>query len=182
MKCKEILVVCSLILVTTGLNAQVKFSSIGASLGTGTIQGNSTSVSALSGSVSTDFKLWFSDAVSFRLGYAHARMAEYFLPENRTNKYYPFFNFYTLKGVIYQPLYKKLFIEEAAGILVLNDRTFGDTNVWEFGGTFSLLAGLDFRDPEMKGFTLGLSTSYGVTLTSTNASYSIFSVNAQYYF
>ncbi|MBI3125233.1 MAG: hypothetical protein HYZ10_12590 [Ignavibacteriales bacterium] len=172
-----------LLVAITSINfAQIKFTSVGASFGIGTIQGNSTSVSALSGSISTDFKLWFSDVVSFRLGYTHARMTEYFLPENRTNKYYPFFNFYTLKGVIYQPLYKKLFIEEAAGILVLNDRTFGDTNIWEFGGTFSLLAGLDFRDLEMKGITVGLSTGYGVTLTSTNASYSFFSLNAQYYF
>ena len=171
-----------IIATATISSAQIKFSSVGASFGTGIIQGNSPSVSALSGSVSTDFKLWVSDVVSFRLGYAHARMTEYFLPESRTNKYYPFFNYYTLKGVIYQPLYKKLFIEEAAGILVLNDRTFGDTNVWEFGGTFSLLAGLDFRDLEMKGITVGLSTTYGVTLTSTNASYSFFSLNAQYYF
>ena len=180
---KKTLRIFIILVAITSINfAQIKFSSVGASFGTGTIQGNSTSVSALSGSISTDFKLWFSDVVSFRLGYTHARMTEYFLPENRTNKYYPFFNFYTLKGVIYQPLYKKLFIEEAAGILVLNDRTFGDTNVWEFGGTFSLLAGLDFRDLEMKGITVGLSTSYGVTLTSTNASYSFFSLNAQYYF
>lgn len=179
---KTLVIILLALLFGTNAYAQIKFTGAGTSLGIGSIQGNSTSVSALSGSVTTDFKLWFSDAVSFRLGYAHARMTEYFLPENRTNKYYPFFNFYTLKGVIYQPLYKKLFIEETAGILVLNDRTFGDTNVWEFGGTFSLLAGLDFRDLDMKGFTLGLSTSYGVTLTSTNASYSIFSINAQYYF
>lgn len=162
--------------------AQIKFTNVGASLGTGSIQGNSPSVSVLSGSLSTDFKLWFSDVVSFRLGYSHARMAEYFLPENRTNKYYPFFNFYTLKGVIYQPLFKKLFIEEAAGILVLNDRTFGDTNVWEFGGTFSFLAGLDFRDEELKGITVGVSTSYGVTINSTTAGYSIFTLNTFYYF
>ncbi len=162
--------------------SQVKFTSVGASFGTGSIHGNSPSVSALSGSLSTDFKLWFSEVVSFRLGYTHARMTEYFLPENRTNKYYPFLNYYTLKGVIYQPLYKKLFIEETAGILVLNDRTFGDTNIWEFGGTFSLLAGLDFRDLEMKGITVGLSTSYGVTINSTTAGYSIFSIKAQYYF
>ncbi|KAF0151925.1 MAG: hypothetical protein FD143_1535 [Ignavibacteria bacterium] len=162
--------------------AQIKFTNVGASLGTGSIHGNSPSVSALSGSLSTDFRLRFSEVVSFRLSYSHSRMTDYFLPENRTNKYYPFLNYYTLKAVIYQPLFKKLFIEESAGILILNDRTFVDTNVWGFGGTFSLLAGLDFRDLDTKGFIVGLSTSYGITISSTSAGYSTFEIAAKYHF
>jgi len=162
--------------------AQIKYTNIGASLGIGSIHGNSPNVSALSGSLSTDFKLWFSDVVSFRLGYTHTRMSDYFLPENTTNKYYPFLNFYTLKGVIYQPLFKKLFIEETAGILILNDRTFVDTNVWVFGGTFSFLVGLDFRYEELKGITIGLSTSYGITINATTAGFSIFALEGKYYF
>ncbi len=171
-----------LFLLSLNIFAQIKFTNIGASLGTGSIKGNSPSVSSLSGSISSDFKLWFSDAVSFRAGFSHARMSDYFLPENRTNKYYPFLNYYTLKGVIYQPLFKRLFIEEAVGILILNDRTFVDTNIWGFGGTFSLLAGLDFRDIDLYGFTIGVSTSYGVTINSTSAGYSIFAIEAMYYF
>ncbi|MEW6652934.1 MAG: hypothetical protein AB1394_05620 [Bacteroidota bacterium] len=162
--------------------AQIQFTNAGASIGTGSIHGNSPSISALSGSISTDFKLWFSNVVSFRLSYTHARMIDYFLPENRANKYYPFLNYYSLKGVIYQPLFKKLFIEESAGIIILNDRTFVDTNVWAFGGTFSFLAGLDFRDLDMNGFTVGLSTSYGITISSTSAGYSIFALKGSYYF
>lgn len=171
----------SFLLASTSL-AQIKITNIGASIGTGSIKGNSPNVSALSGSISSDFKLWFSDAVSFRAGFSHARMSDYFLPENRNNKYYPFLNYYTLKCVIYQPLFKKLYLEETAGILLLNDRTFVDTNVWEFGGTFSLLAGLDFRDIDLKGFTIGISINYGVTVNSTSAGYSNFAFNLNYYF
>jgi hypothetical protein len=177
---KQILLL--MVLSSSLIFPQVKFTGVGASLGTGSIHGNSTSVSALSGSISTDFKLWFSDIVSFRLDYTHARMADYFLPGSRTFRYFPFFNFYTLKGLISQPLYKKFYIEEAAGILLLNDRTFSDTNLWEFGGTFSLVAGLDLRGFDTKGFTIGLITSYGITINSTTAGYSIFALNANYYF
>jgi hypothetical protein len=170
------------IICVTLLPAQIKFTSVGGGLGLGTIQGNSTSVSAACGSINTDFKLWFSNAVSFRFEYTHARQTEYFLPENRDGKYYPFMNIYNLRAGIQQPLSPLFYIEETAGLLALNDRTFGDINLWDFGGMFSLLGGVNLRNNERKGFVVGLSFEYGITINQTTANFSFIKLQTQYYF
>jgi hypothetical protein len=71
-------------------------------------------------------------------------------------------------------------MEEGAGIIYLNDRTFSDTNVWEPGVTFSVLGGIDFTDGFTKGIKIGLGLDYGITFTKTNASFSIINLQMQY--
>lgn len=179
---KLIKILALFILLVTSSHAQIKFISTGGGFGLGSIQGNSPSVSALSASISTDFKLWFSNIVAFRFEYMHARQTEFFLPENREGKYYPFMNIYNLRAGIQQPLSSTFYLEETAGLLALNDRTFLDTNVWDFGGMFSLLGGLNFRNNENKGLVLGLSFDYGVTINNTTANFSFLKLQTQYYF
>lgn len=171
-----------LLIFYSAASAQIKFVSIGGGLGLGSIQGNSTSVSSFGGSINTDFKLWFSNAVTFRFEYSHARDVNYFLPENRTGKFYPFMNIYNLRAGIQQPISSTLFLEESAGLLTLNDRTFPDINVWDFGGIFSLAGGINFRNIEKKGLTVTLCVDYGFTINKTAANFSIIKIQAQYYF
>ena len=172
----------SFLICCSTIFAQIKFTSVGGGLGLGSIQGNSTSVSAFGGSINSEFKLWFSNAVSFRLEYEHLRNVDYYLPENRTGKFYPFMNIYNLRAGIQQPLSSTFFIEESAGLLILNDRTFPDVNVWDFGGIFSLAGGINFRNLEKKGLTISLCLDYGFTINQTAANFSVVKIQGQYYF
>lgn len=168
------------LLLTVSLQAQFQINGAGISAGIGQISGNSAPVTSLAGNLFFDFSLWFSNYVEFRTGILYARKIEYFLPENREGRYYPFIKSFSLKGVIQQKISGNFFMEEGAGIIYLNDRTFSDTNVWEPGVTFSVLGGIDFTDGFSSGVKLGLGLDYGITFTKTNASFSIINLQMQY--
>lgn len=176
------LLVVLIFFLSANIFAQITFKSVNAGLSIGAIYGNSPSITSFGGKISTDFNLWFSDEITFQAGFEHARRVEYFLPENRTNKDYPFVNYYFLKASIKQPFYKKLFLEEGIGLIVLNDRTYSDTNIWEYGGMFSLACGIDFRENIDSGFTLSAGINYGITINSTSAGFSLISFQTNYYF
>lgn len=109
-------------------------------------------------------------------------MVEKFLPENRTGRYYPFLKIFSIKGFIRQDFFFPFYLEEGAGFIYLNDRTFSDVNVWEIGIGFSALAGYDFRKINTNGFSLGLGIDYGITFTQTTANYFLVFLQTQYYF
>ncbi|MEK6552422.1 MAG: hypothetical protein AABZ54_03110, partial [Bacteroidota bacterium] len=111
-----------------------------------------------------------------------SQMVEKFLPENRSGKYYPFIKIYSLKGFFRQTFPSQFYLEEGAGFIYLNDRTFSDVNIWEVGVGFSALAGYDFRRNDLNGFSLGLGVDYGVTFTHTTANYFLVYLQTQYYF
>ncbi len=170
-----------LIFISIQLFAQNKNFNAGASVGLGSIQGNSPDVTAYGLSAFLGFTPFFTDYIDFRLGFIYAQKVEQILPENRVGRYYPFMKAFYLKGVLKQPISEKLFIEETIGLLLLNDRSFSDVNSWNYGGNFSLAIGLDLRKNN-KGFTIGPIIDYGLTINNTNASYIIFSLQSQYYF
>ncbi|MFC2134977.1 hypothetical protein ACFLTH_10190, partial [Bacteroidota bacterium] len=93
------------------------------------------------------------------------------------NKYYPFMKGMALKIYTEQKIKGIIFAEEGIGPLILNDRTFSDINVWNYGLTFSALIGLNFRGENLKGFTLGIGVDYGTTFNNTAANY--YSTNLQ---
>ena len=162
-------------------SAQILSPSAGAYLGVGSIKGNSTAQTSFAANVFFDFKVPFITDASFRVNYLHSRKVEYLLPENRQGKYYPFIHALSLKAFINQSLGKLLYVEEGAGIVAVNDRTFSDTNVWDYGVAFNLLGGIDLRALD-SGFKLGLGTEYGITFNNTTASYFSFHLQSQYYF
>lgn len=164
------------------IQAQIEIKGVGTSVGIGQIKGNSTAVTSLSGNVFFDFSLWFSEVVEFRSGFTYARKIEYFLPENREGRYYPFLRLFSLKGIIRQNLYNNFYLEEGVGIIYLNDRTFSDINEWEPGATFNILGGFDFSRGTYQGIKLGLGFNYGVTFTKTTALYSLFYLQLHYSF
>lgn len=163
-------------------NAQISSVNIGGSIHAGSIAGNSPSVTSLGGSIFLDFYPWFEHDVSFRLGYTYSQKAEQFIPENRAGRYYPFIKILSLKGFIRQDFSFPIYMEEGAGIIYLNDRTFPDVNNWQIGASFSAAVGYDFRKVEAQGFCLNAGLDYGVTFTQTTANYFLVFLQGQYYF
>lgn len=173
-----------LLLFTISSNAfaQIHILSINTGISIGTINGNSLPFTVFGGKISSDFNLWFSKEVTFQIGFEHVRKIEYFLPENSVGKVYPFINYYQIKALINQKFYKQLFLEEGVGLILLNDRSFSDTNIWEYGGTFSLSAGIDFRNEIDSGFMLSIGVNYGITINSTAVSFSLITLQTKYFF
>ncbi len=169
-------------LITGIAVAQISSPAIGASFHLGDIQGNSASVASTGATFFFDFYPWFENDVSFRAGFTYSQKVEKFLPENRTGRYYPFIKFFSLKGFIRQDISFPVYLEEGAGIIYLNDRTFSDTNLWEVGVGFNFLCGYDFRKIGSRGTTIGLGIDYGVTFTNSTANYFLFYAQVQYHF
>lgn len=179
---KIFLTLIFIITITINTKSQIQLESINAGLSLGSITSNSPSFTSFGGKISTDFKLWFSEYVKFRFGFEHSRMIEYFLPNDGITRTYPFINNYFLSSVINQLVYKKVFLEESAGLILLNDRTFSDRNYWEYGISFSLASGIDFRDFESYGIKLSLGFNYGLTFNKTSLYYNLISLQMNYYF
>lgn len=161
--------------------SQIKFETINCGLSIGSLNGNFTPVTTFGGKISFDFKLWFSEVVNFRFGYEHARSIDYYLPD-KLIKNFPFINYYFLTTQLTQSLYKKIFIEEGIGFIILNDRTFSDRNFWLYGTKFSLFSGFDLRDANQTGIKISAGFSYGITFNKSNVNFSLITTQINYYF
>jgi hypothetical protein len=183
MKIKRIfLSILLFFIIIASVKAQVKPFSIGGAIGIGEIKGNSPSVTSFGGSVFFDFQLWFTEDVSFRTGFLYARKIEYFLPESRLSRYYPFLKAIFLKGILNFKFSNLIFTESNAGVMIINDRTFSDINIWEPGVTFGFVSGFDFTNNNFRGIKLGLGIDSGIAFTKTSASYYQFNLQLQYFF
>jgi len=78
----------------------------------------------------------------------------------------------TFKGVTTQYFDGRYFLEEAVGLLALNDRTFSDTDNWNYGVVLSINGGFDLRGFNLDGFKLGAGAEYGITFTNALPQYS----------
>lgn len=179
---RNFLIIILLCYSSSTISSQIKPLGFGGMVGIGEIKGNSPSVTSFGGSLFFDFQLWFTEDVSFRTGFFYARKIEYFIPENRMSRYYPFLKSYFLKGVLNINFSKLIFAESSAGIMIINDRTFSDINIWEPGVNFGLVSGIDFTDDNLKGFKLGLGLDSGIAFTKTSASYYHINLQLQYLF
>ena len=180
---KRLLQILLLILIFYSISsAQIEYVSFGGKIGIGDIQGNSTPVTSAAAGFFVDAIPWFSDgSFSLRAGFLYAQKLEKLIPENRMGRYYPFIKSFSLNGNLRQPWTSTIFIEEGAGLIFLNDRTFGDVNTWEAGANFNALAGIDLRDMNSSGISLGLGMEYGITFAGTTASYYTIHAQIQYY-
>ena len=155
----------------------------GLSLGGGSIKGNSPSIGAMSGEIFGGFKAWFSDDVRFRINILYARKPEYFLPDNSKGKYYPFLAGGGINACISQNFSERLHLEEEAGIILLNDRTFSDRNSWSAGVNFNLAAEIDLRENHLKrGYAAAAGTSWGITFNDTRPTYYLLFLRLRYIF
>ena len=178
---KSYIIIFFLFISFSNSHAQILSTGIGLNIGLGQIQGNSPSLTSLSGSILFDVNTSLWNGVTFRMGYHYSRKVEYFLPENRKGKYYPFVKFFSLQAVISQWMTEKIFLEEGLGLVYLNDRTFSDTNDWGPGTIFSGLIGIDFKE-KGTGFTLGAGAEYAVAFSNNNASHVAIKIQSFYYF
>ncbi len=155
---------------------------IGVGAGIGSIKGNSPSVTSLSGNIVLGYNPEFLNAVTFRTSFLIARKVEYFLPEDRRGRYYPFVKAFSLSGFIYQPLTAKFRLEEGLGFVIVNDRTFSDTDDWDFGLTASILIRYKIIHSGKNNFSIALGTEFGNTFTNSAASYFVFFLQGLYRF
>lgn len=150
--------------------SQTEFS-VGGYLGGGQFSGNSVSVGGFTSSFFVEMNTPLFEEVYPRLSFIFTKDFNAILP-NSTQTYNPFMIGLNFKGVTTQYFDGKLFLEEGVGITVLNDRTFSDTDVWDYGVVISISAGFDLRDFDLKGFKLGAGAEYGMTFFDTLPKYS----------
>jgi hypothetical protein len=150
--------------------SQTQFS-VGGYLGCGQFSGNSVSVGGFTSSLFVEMNTPLFEEVYPRLSFIFTKDFNAILP-NSTQTYNPFVIGLNFKGVTTQYFDGKLFLEEGVGITVLNDRTFSDTDVWDYGVVISISAGFDLRDFDLKGFKLGAGAEYGMTFFDTLPKYS----------
>jgi hypothetical protein len=182
MKIKFIEITIIFLLITVSVKSQINSFNIGGSINLGSIAGNSPSVTSGGGSLFFDFYPWFEHDVSFRTSIIYSQKIDKFLPGDNVDMVYPFIKAFSLRGFIRQDFSFPFYLEEGAGVLLLNDRTFVNINVWDVGTSFAAMIGYDFRQNGPKGFCAGAGFEYGITFTNTNANYLLYYIQGQYYF
>jgi hypothetical protein len=151
-------------------NAQLKIS-IGGTVGGGFLKGNSPSVGAVTTSFFLETNTVLFSEVFPRLGVIYARDFNAIIP-NVDKPYFPYVQGVTFKGITTQYFDGRYFLEEGVGLLALNDRTFSDTDNWNFGIVLSINGGFDLRGFNLDGFKLGAGAEYGITFTNALPQYS----------
>lgn len=145
--------------------------SVGGYIGGGSFSGNSVSVGGFTSSLFVEMNTPLFEEVFPRVGFIFAKDFNAILP-NTHKSYNPYLMGINFKGVTTQYFDNKFFLEEGAGLLALNDRTFIDTNVWDYGIVISLSLGYDLRNFNLKGFKIGAGGEYGITFFNTLPKYS----------
>lgn len=153
--------------------------SVGGYLGGGSFSGNSPSIGGFTTSLFVEANLPLFEEVFPRLSFIYTKDFNAILP-NTNQPYNPFVLGFNFKGVTTQYFDNKMFLEEGVGLLALNDRTFIDTDVWDYGIVISLTVGFDLRNFDLKGFKIGAGAEYGITFVNTLPKYSSIHVLINY--
>lgn len=168
MKVKTILLIA--LLFSYICLAQTEISA-GGYLGGGSFKGNSTSIAGFTSSLFVEANLPLFEEVFPRVSFIYTKDFNAILP-NTNQPYNPFVMGFNFKGITTQYFDNKIFLEEGVGLLALNDRTFIDTDIWDYGIVISLSLGYDLRNFNLKGFKLGAGAEYGITFVNTLPKYS----------
>lgn len=151
-------------------SAQFMFSA-GATVGGGFIQSNSPSVGTFTTSVFIETNTALFEEVFPRLSFIFAKDFNAIIP-NVEKPYFPWVQGITFKGITTQYFDGRYFLEEGIGLIALNDRTFSDTDNWNYGVALSINGGFDLRGFNLDGFKLGAGAEYGITFTNALPQYS----------
>ena len=166
----RILILVLLTGIPISANAQFMFSA-GATVGGGFIKSNSPSVGAVTASFFIETNTVLFSEVFPRLSFIYAKDFNAIVP-NVEKPYFPWMQGITFKGVTTQYFDSGYFLEEGVGLLALNDRTFSDTDNWNYGVVLSINGGFDLRGFNLDGFKLGAGAEYGITFTNALPQYS----------
>ncbi len=164
------------IFFTSSIFAQFNNIAIGGGIGLGNIQGNIPSQTSFAGKVFIETNASFKPFNKIEFAFTYAQKLEKILPENNIISYYPFVKSFTIAGKSNQQLNNIFFIEEGLGLLLLNDRTFSDTDTWNYGFVLNVSGGTNLSN----NTEIQIGLDYGLTLNNTNASYLLFLVTAKY--
>lgn len=156
--------------VPATVNAQFMFSA-GATLGGGFLKSNSPSVGVVTTSLFIETNTALFSEVFPRLSFIFAKDFNAIIP-NVEKPYFPWVQGIYFKGVTTQYFDGRYFLEEGVGLLALNDRTFSDTDNWNYGVALSINGGFDLRGFNLDGFKLGAGAEYGITFTNALPQYS----------
>ncbi len=170
------LIAASVLIFTTTAFAQFDNIKIGGGIGLGSIKGNLPAQTSYAGKIFIETEPFILPFNSIQVAFTFAQKLEKIIPENRTNRYYPFINSFSLSGISKQYVTSSLFIKEAFGLLLLNDRTYDDVNTWNYGFILSVSGGTTLS----KKSEISIGLDYGLTLNNTNASYFLFMIEMQY--
>lgn len=176
----RILIFVLLIGIPISADAQFMFSA-GATVGGGFIKSNSPSVGAVTASFFIETNTVLFSEVFPRLSFIYAKDFNAIVP-NVEKPYFPWMQGITFKGVTTQYFDSGYFLEEGVGLLALNDRTFSDTDNWNYGVVLSINGGFDLRGFNLDGFKLGAGAEYGITFTNALPQYSSIHLFANYNF
>lgn len=168
MKVKIIIIFTALFLQNAIAQTDI---SIGGYIGGGSFSGNSFSVGGFTSNLFIEANIPLFEEVFPRVGFFFTKDFNAILP-NTAKTYNPYLLGISFKGVTTQYFDRKIFLEEGVGLLALNDHTFIDTDVWDYGIVISLSAGYDLRNFDLKGFKLGAGAEYGITFFNTLPHYS----------
>jgi hypothetical protein len=160
----------AVILISSICYSQTEIS-VGGFLGGGSFSGNSVSVGGFTTSIFIEANLPLFEEVFPRVSFIYTKDFNAILP-NTNQPYNPFVMGFNFKGVTTQYFDNKMFLEEGVGLLALNDRTFIDTDIWDYGIVISLSAGFDLRNFDLKGFKIGAGAEFGITFFNTLPKYS----------
>lgn len=166
--------------LTFTANAQFRIS-VGGTAGGGFLKGNSPSVGAITTSLFLETNTVLFSEVFPRVGFVFVKDYNAIIP-NIEKPYFPYLKGITFRGVTTQYFDGGYFLEEGAGLLALNDRTFSDTDDWNYGVVLSLNGGFDLRGFNLDGFKLGAGAEYGITFTNSLPQYSSIHLFAVYTF
>jgi hypothetical protein len=158
--------------------SQVDFS-IGGNLGGASFSGNTTSIGGFNINLFVEANIPLFSEVFPRIGFIIIKDYNAIIP-NSTQPYNPYLIGGYFKGITTQYFNSKFFLEEGVGLIALNDRTFSDTNVWDYGIVLSLNGGFDLRNINLKGFKISAGVEYGITFFQTLPQYYDFSVQIQF--
>jgi hypothetical protein len=161
-------------------NAQFRIA-VGGTVGGGILKGNSPSVGAVTTSLFIETNTTLFQEVYPRLSFVLAKDFNAIVP-NVKKPYFPYARGITFKGITSQYFNGKYFLEEGVGLLALNDRTFSDTDNWNFGVVISINGGFDLRGFNLDGFKLGAGAEFGITFTNSLPWYSSIHLFTHYTF
>lgn len=150
--------------------------SLGTAVGVGSIIGDFPSQSTLGAKVFVESNQSFKPFDNLQFHFTYAQKVEKFLPGNYNIDYFSYMSSIGLSGLFKQKLNDKISVEEGIGIILLNDRSFDDIDVWNYGISFNFLASINLS----KKVDLGVGIDYGLTFNNTNMNYYLFLIQSKY--
>ncbi len=177
---RNITLIILLFLVPSNLMAQNKFG-FGVDLGGGSMGGNFISQGAFTSSIFVEANPGLGKNFITRLSFLYISDVNILFTQSY-GRYNSFIKGFSLKGIATQNLSGNFYFDEGLGPIILNDRTFQNTNVWDVGAAFSVVGGIDLRNENENGFKLGLGVEYGLTFTNTTVRYISLYLHAEYVF